>query len=176
MLRRKTLLKTRTPLAAMSERRRSAFEAAGIRPGSTLDAPAGDRKPVKPRRRRNTGPSQAVRALVAARSGGVCEWPGCGVSAVDVHHRLNRKMGGRRGETHALINTAPWLLHACRLHHAYVTSPSGEARQRALAWGWLLTEGQDAARTPVMTRHCPRPVLLRITGAWITASPGRVGA
>jgi hypothetical protein len=121
-------------------------------PRSNLAAnQGGHHKPAK--RPRNTGPTPLVRRVIAKRSGGDCEWPVCPRAATDIHHRLNRKAGGRRGEMAERINQPSWLLHACRDHHAVVTSPHGEARLMALAMGWLLLEGHEARDVPVVSRH-----------------------
>lgn len=115
-------------------------------------------------RRPDTGPSRRVRRAVAKRSGGMCEWPGCWAVATDVHHRLNRKDGGRHGPMRELINQPEWLLHACRMHHNLVTSPVGLVRKLVMERGWLLLEGQDAAAVLVLTRHDPEPVRLLRSG------------
>ncbi len=141
-LSRTTPLLRKTPLTSLTPLARS-----------SLSRNAGPKLPAKPKRARDTGPSQRVRGLVALRSGGICEWPGCGQQATDQHHRLNRKAGGRHGEMAERINQAAWLLHACRDHHRVVTSPVGEARLQSLAMGWLLLEGHDALRVPAVTRH-----------------------
>lgn len=104
-------------------------------------------------RRRDTGPTAKVRALVRKRSGGQCEWPGCWQQAIQQHHRLNRKNGGRHGEMGRRINQAAWILDACHTHHDRVTDPVGVARQEVEEAGWLLREHQDARDTPVTTRH-----------------------
>ena len=122
--------------------------------GNTLARNAGRQKPsAGPARPRNTGPTPRVRKLVAARSEGICEWPFCVREASDVHHRLGRKSGGRHGEMAERINQSAWLLHACRVHHAAVTSPTGDARLQAIAMGWLLLEGQDARLMSVVSCH-----------------------
>lgn len=122
-------------------------------------------------RARDTGPSKTTRDLVHKRSGDRCEWPGCPRMRRDVHHRLNRKDGGRHGEMRDRLNGAAWLLDACRHHHRLVTNPVGEDRILALHMGWLLEEFTDGAPTdallvPVLTRHHPRPVLLDNAGDW----------
>lgn len=123
-------------------------------PRSGLGRNAGPKAtPKRPAAWKNTGPTQKVRALVAARSNGNCEWPACPQLATDVHHRLNRKSGGRHGEMAERINQAAWLLHACRTHHDVVTSPHGEARLVALAMGWVLLESHDAHLIPVVSCH-----------------------
>ncbi|WP_250029709.1 hypothetical protein [Paractinoplanes maris] len=107
----------------------------------------------QPKRARDTGPSKAVRALVAVRSEGWCEWHDCWLVAAEVHHRLNRKNGGRHGEAAVRINQPAWLLHACRRHHSLVTSPVGADRALARESGWLLHEHEDALSVPVLSRH-----------------------
>lgn len=169
------------PLAQMSAKRRAKLAGAGVtNPRSTLATttpPA--RKPmlrtaaaVKPKRVKDTGPKRSVVDLLKVRSGGVCEWMGCDKSAADKHHRLNRKTGGRHGEMAVRVNGVAWLLHVCRMHHAYVTSAFGVALERARRYGWLLREGQDAARVPVRTRHHPAAVLLNEAGKWTPVGPG----
>lgn len=120
----------------------------------------------KPKRPRDTGPSRGVRQIVADRSGRRCEWPACVSRASDVHHRLNRKSGGRHGEAAERINGAAWLLACCRAHHSLVTDPVGDVRKLAESMGWVLREHQDAEATPVLTRHYPAPVLLANDGTW----------
>lgn len=132
--------------------RKAPLSASSPLPRSELGRNAGPKLPARPKRKA-TGPTQAVRNLVAARSQGWCEWPLCLQPATDQHHRLNRKVGGRHGEMADRINQPAWLLHACRQHHAVVTSPVGEARLQALAMGWVLLEGHDALRIPVVSRH-----------------------
>lgn len=117
--------------------------------------------------RRNTGPTKETRLLVWQRSGGACEWPGCPAMATDVHHRLNRKMGGRKGEMALRINGTAWLLAACRVHHRRVTSAFGPALSDARVSGWVLLEGEDGACVPVQTRH--GYVLLDNLGGWHAA-------
>jgi hypothetical protein len=164
----------------MSAKRRAALaEQGNSNPFSTLTNGAVGRGSAPrlaapaPRRPRDTGPTPQVRALITARSGGRCEWPGCPRLATDIHHRLNRKAGGRHGEARERINSAAWLIAACRPHHDRVTSPVGAARVLAEHMGWLLREYQDAELTPVLTRHAPLPVLLTAAGTWTTHSPNQ---
>lgn len=121
---------------------------------------------AKRKRPRYTGPDRSTCLLVDRRSGRTCEWPGCTALQTDRHHRLNRKQGGRHGEAQARVNGAAWLLAACRVHHAYVTSPFGERREVAIRLGWLLLEHQDAPQAPVLTRHHQEPVWLDNDGNW----------
>ena len=127
---------------------------------------------------RDTGPTARVRRLVYLRCGadlgprgrilepGWCEWPGCWSPRTDLHHRLNRKTGGRHGDRADELNQAAWLLATCRDHHQQVTSPSAAQLVEARAMGWLLREHEDALLVPVLTRHHPVPVLLDNDGGW----------
>lgn len=157
-------MKRSAGMPRISPKRRARLAAEGIlNPLSTLVA----RRRATAKRPGDTGPSREVRQLLAARSGGVCEWPDCDQRAVDPQHRLNRKAGGRHGAAAERINSIEWLLHTCRAHHEYVTSPSGERRRHAMSMGWLLTERQDAAKVPVLTRHALSPVVLLADGGWL---------
>lgn len=103
-----------------------------------------------------TGPSAKVRKLVRRRADNTCEWPACGRVGTDYHHRLNRKSGGRHGNRREQINSASWIVLACRAHHEYVTSPHGTAREDVTARGWLLEEHQVAGEVPI-----------RLDGGWV---------
>lgn len=161
-------LKTRTPLAQISAKRLAKLAAQGItNPASTLTE---QRKPAMATRS-NTGPKQSTRSSVRARSGGICEWPGCTEPATEQHHRLNRKQGGRHGEMRERLNGQAWLLDACNPHHRTVTSPTGLVRELVLRMGWLLLEYQDATEVPVATRHDVDPVWLDNAGGWSSRRP-----
>lgn len=97
------------------------------------------------KRRRATGPTAAVLALVRERSGGDCER--CGNDwAAEVHHRRPRGMGGtHRGGS----NRASALLHLCRRCHEDCESN----RNQALIHGWLVNQHGDPRLVPVLTRH-----------------------
>lgn len=152
-----------SPLAAVSPRRKAALKAAG--------------KPVLAAlATRYTGPTRRVCALVDGRAEGRCEFPDCCSAGDDRHHRLNRKNGGRHGEMRRLVNSAAWLLIACRPHHNLVTDADGEELAEAKRSGWVLNEGQDAARVPVATGHSERLVWLDNEGNWSTEPPGEVAA
>lgn len=157
----------RTGINQISKKRRAKLAAAGIvHPTSTL-VPA--RKPAMAAAKKPafTGPKRSVCDLVDVRSGGLCEWPQCTQRGTDRHHRLNRKMGGRKGAAKATVNGTAWLLKVCTVHHAYVTSPVGERRAVARSMGWLLHENEDAARVAVWTRHHDQPVWLLADGSWL---------
>lgn len=117
-------------------------------------------------RRRDTGPTRSVRQVVYARGGGWCEWPDCPRVRTEVQHRLGRKEGGRYRAGHERVNAVAWLLGICSTHHRLITSAVGEVLAMARTTGWVLTEDQDAATVPVLTRHHPTPVLLADDGTW----------
>lgn len=115
-------------------------------PRSGLGRNAGPKLPAKPKRRKDTGPSAAVRRLVAARSGGMCEAAACWQAATELHHRRPRRMGGSSDPT---TNLPANLLDLCRGHHSRAESN----RTEALAWGLLLHANQDPIHVPVVSRH-----------------------
>ncbi len=157
-------LKRGEPLNAFSKKRWDAVTATGRFPcDSFTPRPA----PAKAKASRSTAPKRSVCGLVDKRSRGMCEWPGCPRRGVDRHHRLNRKVGGRHGEMAELVNGAAWLLKVCRFHHGRVTSAFGEVLEQAKRWGWVLVEGQNALRVPVLTRHDEQPVWLLPDGKWL---------
>jgi hypothetical protein len=111
-----------------------------------------------------------VQALVLTRSAGKCEIrsPQCLVARHgyrvamlpeherSLHHRRPRGMGGtRRADTHTAAN----LLLVCGSGvtgcHAYAESH----RELAYERGWLVRQGDDPARTPLVL-HSGRRVLL----------------
>lgn len=83
------------------------------------------------------------RAIVAERSGGICEI--CqGAPATNIHHRQPRGMGGTRRNIH----TPAWLLHLCG---SGTTGCHGRIEiQRAMAYrhGWLLRSHQRPSTVP----------------------------
>jgi len=131
----------------------------------------------------DTGPPQRVRHLVYRRCGadivrrrivtpGLCEWPGCDQPRTDLHHRLNRKSGGRGGAMRVELNCASYLLGCCARHHRAVTSAVGEQLRLARAMGWVLAEGDDARLVPVLTRHALGLIVLDDAGGWEPWAPG----
>lgn len=167
-LQAKKPMKRGGPLRPMSDKRAAALEAEGITfPTSTLIA----HTPMAAKKS-NTGPKQDVRELLRWRSGGMCEWPDCPEQATDTHHRLNRKAGGRHGDMRDKINGVEWLIHCCRTHHAYVTSPHGHRRRNAIAIGWFLLEGQEALRIPFLSRHDVEPIWPLPNGSFLEFEEG----
>jgi hypothetical protein len=146
-LRRTSTLKPGGQLRQVSEKKTATAEAAGKRVAPSLKTTY-------------TGPSPAVCKLVDARADDRCEFPTCWAPWDDRHHRLNRKAGGRHGEMRERLNSAAWLICLCRHHHDYVTSAKGKKLAAAKAAGWVLVEGQDAERRPVLTSHSQMWVVL----------------
>lgn len=160
-------LKRGTPLPKMSARRAAEYDASGVKPMTTFRPRAREAKLAMPRPV-YTGPKRPVCALVDARSGGMCEFPGCTRHQDHRHHRLNRKSGGRHGEARERLNGAAWLLAVCATHHDIVTNPTGELRETVERMGWVLREHQDATQTEVFTRHQVDPVFLANDGRWVS--------
>jgi 5-methylcytosine-specific restriction protein A len=89
--------------------------------------------------------SRAVKAIIDERSRGWCEI--CGYLAIDgqYHHRRPRGMGGtKRSETGSPVNA----LYLCQECHAWIES----LRAHALRNGWLVSQSEDPALTPVNYR------------------------
>lgn len=155
-------------------RRTPLSRSAPLRRGKPLARGGPLRRTALETRSRDTGPSPATRTLVHERSGDRCEWPDCPRMRKDVHHRLNRKDGGRHGEMRERLNGPAWLLDACRYHHRLVTNAAGDDLVLVESMGWRLREftnghPTDARTIPVLTRHHPDPVLLDNAGDWAVA-------
>lgn len=96
-------------------------------------------------RRCPEGFSPEVKAIVAARSKGVCELGPCTRTATEFHHRAPRGLGGT---SLAWVNSAANSLHICQAHHAHIES----RRAEAYANGWLVRRNGrlTAADVPVL--------------------------
>lgn len=79
-------------------------------------------------RRRDTGFSPPVRAIIHARSGGRCEY-WCSDRAIEVQHRRARGAGGT---TWPGINLPSNGLDLCRHHHAWAETRDLVAKQAGL--------------------------------------------
>ncbi|WP_157571811.1 HNH endonuclease [Nocardioides alkalitolerans] len=104
------------------------------------------RKPVA--RRRDTGPSSAVRDIVAARCGGrceICDRPLAG-TPWSRHHRNPRQMGGKR---RAGINEASNLLAICGTGTTGCHGRVEANRRVAYTAGWLVHDRDDPRLVPV---------------------------
>lgn len=113
--------------------------------------------------RRYTGPDKPTVVLIAERSHGRCEFPGCGEPAVDAHHRYERGQGGRGPKGPQWINCLSNLLAACRHHNFWASNVSPtEARQM----GWRCSDLDLPWQVPVQTCHDPLPVYLADDGSW----------
>lgn len=103
--------------------------------------------PKKTKRVRRTGPPTVVMALLALRSGGMCE---LGIvclgtaPATDPSHRIAKGMGGTRDPR---SNTASNNLHSCRNCHNVVEADPAAA----YANGWKIRRGvADPTDVPVL--------------------------
>lgn len=94
-----------------------------------------------------TGFAPMVRGIVRERSGNCCEVQvACGgVSAVQIHHRRNRAMGGSSREDTNLPANA---LHCCLMCHVHI----GANPAQAYGMGWLVRQSADPALVPVLYR------------------------
>lgn len=115
------------------------------------------RTPMK-RRYRDTGPDAATEALVAERSGGMCEI--CGQEhATEYHHRVPRGMGGTKDPR---VNQASSLLHVSRRCHRYAETHRAEA----LIAGWLVSRYSNPADVAVLINNGSRYVYLGADGLY----------
>lgn len=107
---------------------------------------------VKPAKR---DPAEAeARAIVKARSLGLCEMDGTR-TATDMHHRVNRSQGGMWSPEN--------LLHLCHEHHMHITTNPRIAQEQ----GWSIPSHLDPARTPAWIARRGF-VLLNSVGDYIT--------
>ena len=101
-------------------------------------------------KRRSTGPSPAVRALVWERDGGCCVRCGS-YGAVHtypphaLHHRSGRRAGGSRLESK---NSPANLVLLCSEDHTWAESERTDAE----AEGMIVREYDDPATTPLVYR------------------------
>lgn len=179
---RRTPLK-RTPLRAMSDRRRQELaELGNVNPFSTLtnggvvgrgSAPRLAAPAPKQRRPRDTGPDAATVALVWSRDGGRCVRCGgvlTGTRGFDwsVQHRRARQGTDRRPDTNQPTNLILLCGSATTLCHGHVESYRDQARQH----GWAIRQTKDPAAMPV--QHALHGwVLLNADGTWTTHSPNQ---
>lgn len=98
-----------------------------------------------------------VRALLAARSGSVCEscWA---APATDAHHRQRRRNG-----LHTITNA----IHLCRADHAHWHQHPADARE----YGFIVPTWSDPATVPVLLGGS-RWALLTADGAYRTDQRG----
>lgn len=125
-------------------------------PGADGEPIPGAARPVTPARKatfltvarwKYTGPPDDARALLIARSRGMCEIGvlcGGGAQGTDPSHRIAKGMGGT---SLASVNAVTAILWACRADHDFVESHPAEA----YAAGWKVRHGAvDPANVPVM--------------------------
>jgi hypothetical protein len=107
-----------------------------------------------PRERVDTGPTQEVRQLVQFRFGNRCAR--CGGFGATIQHRKPRGMGG---SSDPAINYPSNLLWVCGDGttgcHGYMES----FRFEAYTMGWLVADGMDPAKVPVVLWDGRRVVL-----------------
>jgi hypothetical protein len=86
-------------------------------------------------RKRRIGLDPAARALLEARSEGKCEAAlfGCAGQATDVHHRITKKAGGRKGDAAARHDRASNTVLVCRPCHTWVTDNPAASYQLGLS-------------------------------------------
>jgi hypothetical protein len=135
-LQRRTGLKTNTPLRASKPMRRDAAV-----PGKS---PV---NPVKPKSRKREPGEVRARAVVRARSGGMCEIaiPGvCLGRATNYSHRVNASQGGEYAAASALDACGSGVTGCHGWLHA---NPAG-----AYANGWLVKSWDDPLARPVVRR------------------------
>jgi hypothetical protein len=132
--------------------------------------------PVKPMRRRDTGPSMKVRLQVYKRDGYTCQC-GCGISVIgkphSVGHRKRRSQQGSNEMTN-LLTFLGWGngLTGDEDHRRRIdmrVNPDDEAR------GLTVRSGQDPALVPVITQtpSGPAPMWLTADGRKTDEAPRR---
>ncbi len=123
------------------------------------------RSVARPSRPRNTGPSKAVLKKLHARDF-YCAI--CGVLTSDglqVHHRVNRGMGGRSA---AWVSRPSNLLRICWEHNLDMEQNPAYA-EKARGWGWKVRDGVDPRLVRVL-HHRHGYVFLLDDGS-VTANP-----
>lgn len=120
-------------------------------------------------RRIKPGFTPAAKALILARSGGICELDSCGPAEV-IHHRRPRGAGGT---SLAWVNQPANGLHVSRSCHDWIEGriPSWSRVQSGKV-GWLVSQHSDrvSADVPVLYRN--RWVLLTDDGRTVPAQDG----
>jgi hypothetical protein len=143
----------------------------GLRPGRGLRQVSAKREAglTKAPRRKATGPTPAVRALVWAREENRCArcgvtLPGeCGTG--EVHHRRSR---GQGGSSHPLINSPANLVLLGSSCHRDITLNANRAA--ALAEGWVLELNACTDPAAVPVQHALHGwVRLDTAGGWSPA-------
>lgn len=152
----------RTPIARKTELRRTPM------PAGKRDARA---RVTVPRKRKETGPTPAQRALVAERAAWCCEV--CGhrlhdgtgwTAAHSFHHRQARGAGGSsRPETNSPTNILLLCGTGVTGCHGFIESH----RALAEADGWLVRHGIDPATVHVTVDRHGEPVLLTPDGEYL---------
>ncbi|WP_227979938.1 hypothetical protein [Nocardia spumae] len=107
-------------------------------------------QPRRPKPNRDGFPA-AVKAIVEARSGGICERDGCGPAEV-IHHRRPRGAGGT---SLPWVNQAANGFHVSNACHDWIEGRDPAWSRIASAdVGWLVSQhsGRTASEVPVLYR------------------------
>lgn len=99
----------RTQLRTMSAKKLAAFEAAGVRPASTLDKPGEKRKPMA-KRWTDTGPDAEMVDRIWARDRGRC---GCCAAEIFGRRGIEWCIAHRKLRAHGVDNRASNLYLSC---------------------------------------------------------------
>lgn len=116
------------------------------------------RTAMKPKPAKRDPAEVKARAIVKARSGGMCEVCG-GKPSTNWHHRQNRSVGGRWDAANGLAVCGTGTT-GC---HGYITTNPQAAREQ----GWSVPSHLDPARTPAWIARRGF-VLLNSVGDYIT--------
>lgn len=94
-----------------------------------------------------------VREAVLIRDEGKCQRCGMWLANVpsSVHHRKNRKMGGRSGAAESAIHDMAALVLLCGTGTTGCHGEIGREVAQAYDDGWLVRENEDPATVPVLT-------------------------
>lgn len=123
------MIRNRKPLMRRTPLKRTGMGSGGTDPAKAKSAP----------KRRGTGPSPEIRAVVLARDGYACVRCGAGVTEKprSIHHRLRRSQGG--------LNTPDNLITLCGSGttgcHGWVHANVADSQDA----GWLVRSGHDPA-------------------------------
>lgn len=131
----------RTQLRTMSAKKLAAFEAAGVRPASTLDKPGEKRKPMA-KRWTDTGPDKATLELVLERE----LWK-CLCCGDPLHGRRGVDWCGshRKLRAQGVDNRPANIMASCMPCERLIHDHPERARQA----GWMLRSTEDPETVPV---------------------------
>lgn len=117
-------------------------------------------QPRRPKPNRDGFPA-AVKAIIEARSGGICERDGCGRAEV-FHHRRPRGSGGT---SLGWVNQAANGFHVSNACHDWIEGRHPEwSRTSSTDAGWLVSQHSRQTAAEVWLLYRGRRVLLDDTG------------